>query len=340
MISRIAIFRALYLGDMLCIIPTVRAVRKANPESEICLVGLPWQKGFVSRFSAYFDRFIEFPGWPGLPEQKFDAGRVIEFLQKIRTYKFDLVLQMHGNGVITNTLCMLWDGRKVCGLRREGEYCPNEELFPISEDGEHEVLRFLKLADVLAIPRQGTELEFPLTDSEMSMCRKIIDMCGLSAREYICVHPGARDVRRRWPMENFAFIANQITAQGYSVMLTGSLDEKDLLGELQEKISGRVINIVESFGHLTTGELGCVLKHSRLLFSNDTGVSHIASALHVPSIILFSPYSDINRWRPLDHEKHLAIPHEKTTDVHFVLQCIMNKLEEQTKREAKSIPTV
>jgi ADP-heptose:LPS heptosyltransferase len=340
MVSRIAIFRALYLGDMLCIIPTVRAIRKAYPDSEIYLVGLPWQRDFVSRFSAYFDHLIEFPGWPGLPEQKFDAGRAIEFLQHIRAYKFDLVLQMQGNGVITNTLCMLWDGRKVCGLRREGEYCPNEELFPISKDGEHEVLRFLKLADALAIPRQGTELEFPITDFEMSTVRKMIGGCGLEPREYICVHPGARDVRRRWPIENFASIANEITAQGYPVMLTGSMEEKSLLCELQRQISGRVTNIVESFGHLTAGELGCVLQHSRLLVSNDTGVSHIASALRVPSTILFSAYSDMNRWRPLDAGKHLAIPYEKTTDIDYVLQCIMSKIEEQNTREAKSVSIV
>jgi ADP-heptose:LPS heptosyltransferase len=326
MVCRIAIFRALYLGDMLCIIPTVRAVRKAYPESKIYLIGLPWQKEFVLRFSTYFDGFMEFPGWPGLPEQKFDTGRVIEFLRNIRTHNFDLVLQMQGNGVITNTLCMLWDAREVCGLRREGEYCPNEELFPISEDGEHEVLRFLKLADVLTIPHQGTQLEFPVTLSEMSSFRKIIEVCGLAPNEYVCVHPGARDVRRRWPIENFAFITNEITAQGYPVVLTGSMDEKNLLEQLKEKTSGRIVNIVESFGHLTAGELACLLKHSRLLVSNDTGVSHIASALQVPSVILFSPYSDMGRWRPLDGVKHLAIPYSKTTEVDYVLQCIMGKL--------------
>lgn len=338
MVSRIAIFRALYLGDMLCIIPTVRAVRKAYPRAQIYLVGLPWQKDFVSRFPHYFDEFIEFPGWPGLPEQALNTERIAKFLNEIQRYEFDLILQMQGNGTITNTLCMLWNGRKVCGLRRNGEYCPDEALFPISEDGEHEVLRFLKLADALAIPRQGTHLEFPVTESENSSFQKLAETYALERDEYICIHPGARDVRRRWPVENFALIANEMTADGYTVVLTGSREEKSLLNELQNKISGNVINTVETFGHLTAGELACVIKNSRLIVSNDTGVSHIAAALRVPSIILFSRYSDINRWRPLNVERHLTIESERAQNTAYVLRCIRNKLQAQNNTTVDAIP--
>lgn len=333
--SKIAIFRALHLGDMLCIIPAVRAIRSAYPKAEITLVGLPWQKDFVARFPAYFDRFIAFPGWPGLPEQEPDGDHIIAFLRDVRKCQFDLVCQMHGNGVITNTLCMLWGAKKVCGLRKNGEFAPDETLFPVSEDGEHEILRFLKLVDSLGIPRQGTHLQFPINDDDDKTLRSMMTKSGLKPQQYICVHPGARDPRRRWPIENFAYVANQIATHGYPLVLTGSEAEKSLMNELQQQIRGPVINIVESFGHLTAGELACVLKHTRLLISNDTGVSHIAAALKVHSVILFSPYSDFARWRPLDEAMHTAIPYEKTRNVEYVLTCVTNKLAEADKEECK-----
>ena len=115
------------------------------------------------RFQKYFDHFLEFPGWPGLPEQQPDAEEVLQFVGNIRALSFDIIFQMQGNGEITNSMCMLWGGKRVCGLRKSGEYAPDEHLFPVSEDGEHEVLRFFKLLVALDIESQGSHLEFPIT---------------------------------------------------------------------------------------------------------------------------------------------------------------------------------
>src|SRR4051812_7519387 len=109
--KKIAVFRALQLGDMLCIIPTVRAIRHAYPKATITLIGLPWQKDFVARFPDYFDEFITFPGWPGLPEQGWNAEASVSFLREMQEEKFDLVLQMQGNGILTNSMCLLWNGK-------------------------------------------------------------------------------------------------------------------------------------------------------------------------------------------------------------------------------------
>lgn len=326
MTFKIAVFRALYLGDMLCAIPAVRAIRHAFPRAHISLIGLPWQKDLVPRFSRYFDAFISFPGWPGLPEQEPDDGAIAQFLHTVRAHHFDLVFQMHGNGVVTNSLCMRWGAARVCGLRKPGEYAPDETLFPVSEDGEHEILRFLKLPQCLGLPLQGTQLEFPLLNEDRNTFARIRSAIGREPPEYVCLHPGARDPRRRWPVENFARAANQISACGYTLILTGSREETDLLNDLRQRIDGPVVNIVESFGHLTAGELAAVIGNARLLVSNDTGVSHIAAALCVPSVILFSPYSDIARWRPLDTNRHLAIPYQNARDLDYVQTRIKEKL--------------
>lgn len=328
MISKIAIFRALYLGDMLCIIPTVRSIRAAFPNSQIYLVGLPWQREFANRFTRYFDHFIEFPGWPGLPEQAPDRDKILAFLLDIARYNFDLILQMQGNGETTNCLCMLWNGKQVCGLRKPGEYAPVDELFPVSVDGEHEVLRFFKILDALGIKSHGTHLEFPITAKEWTDTQSMLEGVGLRAQQYVCLHPGARDKRRRWSVDHFAVIANKLAAHGHRVVLTGSILEKEILQDVQNKSSASLFNIVEAFGHVSAGELAAIIAGARLLVSNDTGVSHIASALQTPSVIIFSRFSDINRWRPLDETKHIAIPHEQANDPAIIWESIVKVLEE------------
>lgn len=323
----IAIFRALYLGDMLCIIPTVRAIRANWPDAKITLIGLPWQQSFAARFSQYFDEFIPFPGWPGLPEQDVDPQRCVSFLQEMQRKNFEIVFQMQGNGMITNTMCMLWGARQICGLRTPGGWSPDDQYFPESPDTDHEVLRFFKLLECFRLTPRSADLEFPISEAEELTIRKKLDILQLSPGHYVCLHPGARDTKRRWPKQNFAQLAREIQQRGYPVVLTGSEDERVLLGDLEKSLEPPVINIVDRFGHLPLGELAALLRQSKLLVSNDTGVSHIAAALSVPSVIIFSPWSDINRWRPTDAQRHLAIPHEYTENIPYITRSVVALLD-------------
>jgi ADP-heptose:LPS heptosyltransferase len=325
-ICKIGILRALYLGDMLCIIPTVRAVRKAFPDAQITLIGLPWEQHFVERFHHYFDDFVEFPGWPDLPEQKINAARIIEFLRSMQHRKFDLLLQMQGNGESTNVLSMLFGAVRVCGLRKKNEYTPDHIHFPISEDNDHEILRFLKLADVLQIPHQGNALEFPMTSVEIHRAQTMLKNMNLVSGRFVCIHPGARDSKRRWSAENFACAGDFLVTEGYTVLLTGSGEEAPVLQAVEDKMKFPAVNLVKHFGHVGLGELGYLLTQSAVLLSNDTGVSHVAAALEVPSVIIFSRFSEPARWAPLNSDLHKIVLSEHRDSMEEVFHHLTEQL--------------
>ncbi|HWO73046.1 MAG TPA: glycosyltransferase family 9 protein, partial [Dehalococcoidia bacterium] len=87
------------------------------------------------------------------------------------------------------------------------------------------------------------------------------------------------------------------------VLLTGEAADRPLA----EAVAAAMEREAEVLcGRTTLGSLALVLSKSRLLVTNDTGVSHIAAALRVPSVVLFL-HSDPERWAPLDRERHLVL---------------------------------
>jgi len=295
---RIAVFRALQLGDLLCSVPALRALRKAAPQARITLIGLPWASSFVERFAMYVDDFMMFPGHPGMPETDPQPQAMPRFLAEARARGFDLALQLHGSGGLTNPLTLSLGAGRSAGFYLAGEPCPDPGTFVLWDPGEHEVLRYLRLLWRLGIPPQGEHLEFPLRQSDRAELGCVLR--GLQAGSYVCIHPGARLPSRRWPPQRFAEAADCLAKTGLSVIVTGSADEQPLTSAVLEAMQAPAIDLT---GRTSLGALAALISRARLLVCNDTGVSHVAAAVGTSSIVVCSG-ADPGRWAPLDWRRH------------------------------------
>lgn len=302
--EKIAIVRALPgIGDLLCCVPALRALRAAKPTAEISLIALPAAQGFVDRFPGYIDQWFEFPGFPGVPEVSLCPQRVAKFLVKAQKIKFDLALQMHGNGFCTNNFVLLLGAKKSAGFCTPDHYCQNFGSFMKYPDHEPEVWRHLRLMEFLGIPLQGDHLEFPIWQSDWRELDQIAVAHNLYSRPYVCIHPGASVSDRRLSHQQFAEIADAIASQGLQIVLTGTTNELELTKAVAKSMRFAAINLA---GKTSLGVLAALLKKSRLLICNDTGVSHLAAALQVNSVVIFSNSSP-QRWAPLDRKLHRIV---------------------------------
>jgi ADP-heptose:LPS heptosyltransferase len=305
----IAVLRALQLGDLLCTVPALRSLRAACPETHITLIGLPWARTFVSRYGRYVDELVEFPGFPGLPERPVETAAVPSFLAAMQQRHFDLVLQLHGNGHYSNEIASLLGGHMVAGYFEPPEYCPDPDLFMPYPDGLPEVLRHLELLRHLGIPAEDTELEFPLTAEDHAAFARLRDVASLAPGTFVCVHPGGRGRNRRWAPQHFGVAADRLAREGYEVVITGTAEERDIVEAMTASMQSSPINVA---GRTDLGAMAVLLSRAKLLLANDTGVSHLAAALKVPSIIVCIG-SDPNRWSPLDRHQHRVLSGDMTS---------------------------
>jgi ADP-heptose:LPS heptosyltransferase len=63
---------------------------------------------------------------------------------------------------------------------------------------------------------------------------------------------------------------------------------------------------VDLSGRTSLGALAALMANAAIVIGNDTGISHLADALAVPSVVVFSA-SDPVRWGPLDSALHRVI---------------------------------
>ncbi|HWT71932.1 MAG TPA: glycosyltransferase family 9 protein [Oxalicibacterium sp.] len=303
-VRKIAVFRALQLGDMLCAVPALRALRTALPHAHITLIGLPWAAQFAQRFRGYIDDFRAFPGHPSFPEQPVQQDALPDFYRAMRAARYDLALQLHGSGDISNGVVEDFGARRTAGYATAGSArCDAHSYFPYP-DGGPEPLRLLGLMRLLGAPQAGTHLEFPLHEEDWDELKCSGLAAGLVAGNYFCVHPGARFRDKCWPPQRFAEIAEALARQfGLQAVLTGSAKESDLTQAVAAHMQSPA---VDTASPLSIGAMAALMSGARLMICNDTGVSHIAAGLRLRSVVIFNK-ADMVRWGPLDHRLHRCI---------------------------------
>lgn len=295
--GRVGVFRALYLGDMLCAIPALRALRNHCPSARITLIGLPWAREIATQFPEYIDDFLPFPGHPQLPER---PATEIEYRQFVYAFPtdFEWLIQLHGDGRVTNGLLGEWPAAFRAGFVPKGQPAASP-LWCHYPDG-HEIDRLLRLMSALGASG-SSRLAFPVSADDLKALERVPELRAVSGSPYVVVHAGSRGPDRRLPVrllkEVVAFLAGRAT-----VVLTGTNEERILTRALARSIP----RAVDAAGLTTLGMLAALLSRARLVVTNDSGPSHLCAALDVPSLVIVSG-SDPARWGPKNRVRHRVL---------------------------------
>lgn len=127
-------------------------------------------------------------------------------------------------------------------------------------------------------------------------------------RRYIVIAPFARSANRTWPLENFIALASQLIADhDFGVVAVGSAAEREQVALFCHALPPEAW--VNHAGE-PLADLPNLVGGASLYIGNDTGGTHLAALLGVPTLCVYGGVSDPRVWQPLG--PHVAIVHSRT----------------------------
>jgi heptosyltransferase-2 len=278
-LAHVLIIRLSSLGDILLTTPVLRLLRQHCPAARIDFLTKATYKDLLCS-NPCVDRVLLFDPRQGLRQT----------LHTLRQTRYDVVVDLHRT-LRSRLLCRgLLAQRKLTYAKRTVRRALLVHL------GWNTLRAMTPVPELYAAPLRYLGMMAPLPPLEMHLTpasREAIRTYVRQAlphsveRPLLAIAPGARWPTKRWPIERFAAVAQELAqAQRAAVVVLGGVEDVSLAQDLCQRLR---VPVLDSTGKLSLMHTAALLQQCRLLLSNDSGLMHMATALRVPVVAIFGP---------------------------------------------------
>jgi ADP-heptose:LPS heptosyltransferase len=271
---RLVILRALGLGDLLTAVPALRALAAAFPGHRRVLLAPAALAPLAELLGGAVHAVLDAEGRPAPPATLPAAAQ-----------RADVAVNLHGRGPQSHAALLASRPRRLIAFASPG--VPG----PAWRPGEHEVARWCRLLRESGVPADPGDLDLDAP-------------AGTHMHGATIVHPGAAAPARRWPVERWAAVARAERAAGREVIVSAGPGEEAQAGALAAA-AGLGAGAVRA-GLDLAGLVRLVAGAGRVACA-DTGVGHLATAMRVPSVVLFGPTPPAEWGPPPDRRRHRVL---------------------------------
>lgn len=279
---RLLLIRTSAFGDIIHCLPTLRVLREELPEAHL---GWVVEEAFAPLLANDPDVdeviTVQLRPWRRRPLRPSTWAEAREAFRRIRGFNADAVLDLMGNHK-AGWLAVLSGSDRRLGLQRSDRREPSSAIWlsdTVPAIGRHAVDRALSVIGGLGLPTRFRGFG----------AKKLRLAAGGKSPEtgdYVVIHPGAARPNKCYPPEQWGEVAAELVARsGCRVLLSIGPGEDELAATIEEASGGgaRKAN--------ATGleELVGLMAGARLVLGGDTGPTHLAHALEVPTIFLHGP---------------------------------------------------
>ncbi len=295
--KNILIVRLGAMGDIVHVIPAVENLRMAFPAARIVWLVEDKNKDLVEGLPG-IDEVVVFPRkqWQRYlkyPQKYFKLIREVRiFLRKLRGEGYTIALDFQGNfksGLLTylsNTRTRVGFSKGYC---KEFNFIFSNLQITPHQDKMHRIDKYLSLLQALGIKAYYQRPVFVIPDTDRIYIDEFIRTNHLDQKPLAIIHPGTSlfGKYKRWPPNYYAHLADRLIQElDYSVVFTWGAPEYKLIEEI---LSFMHYQAAIACNTSSIKQLIALLQRANLFIGGDTGPTHIASGIGIPTIAIFGP---------------------------------------------------
>jgi len=299
--EKILIIRPDRLGDLILSLPVAETLKKNLPDTEI--------QYLVSPYTAPIAPMVDYvEGWIIDKNPKSHGLPIMELAGRIRNGKFDCLIELKPSwrtsmaGYLSGVKTRIGTSRRFYSVFYSHRISVHRKSSGFHQtDLELAHLRLFDFKDIIfnpslrATPRGLDEADALLKDV---------------ARSFVIIHPGSGGSAPNWPLEHYRRLA---------VLIRKKLDLEVVITNHEAGLEG-FDGCLDLGGRTDVESLAGVISRSELFISGSTGPLHLADALGVRCVAIFSPRPEIGpvRWGPRKNMNNVVTPEIpcKCADLH------------------------
>lgn len=277
--NRILVIRGGAIGDFILTLPALKALRDAQPQAHIEILGYKHIAGLAeNRFYAQAVHSIEY-------------ARLARFFARHSELPAELADYFAGFDLILSYLYdpdqFFEDNLRRCGV--ENLICGPARIVENSGHAARQLARPIEQLGINVVDL--AERIFPSAE-DRKFAREFL---GPVSQPMIAIHPGSGSPEKNWPLENWMSLfspAGRFAALERLLVISGEAD-KAQTDQLEREWKNRGVHFARN---LPLPCLAAVLERS-VFIGHDSGISHLAAAAGANCTLLFGP-TDPDVWAP------------------------------------------
>ncbi len=274
------------LGDFILALPALETLRRAFPGARLVIMGYPRILEMVEkRFYADDILSVDQKGMASFFGREGSLDPALS--QFLKGLDLTVVFGRDGEGTVVRNLKRMCEGSVL-----------HVHSFPHRGERIHLTDHLLGQFAQYGLPVSQSPPRLYLKESDRDWGMNFWKERGATSKERseaVILHPGSGSRKKVWPLDRFLCLAHTLHDRlGSRILIVLGPAEGP---EVRKTFEGMGLASPILASGLSLLQLASVMEGCRLFAGNDSGVSHLAAALGLPTVAIFGP-TDQEVWAP------------------------------------------